>query len=293
MTRTLSAEAPAKVNLALNVVGRLPDGRHALCGIFATASLRDEVEAAEAPGLSLEVEGPPEVPRDGTNHVLRAAVALAAAAGVEARARLRLVKRIPAAAGLGGGSADAAAALRLLRDLWRLDLDDARLAEIGASVGADVPFCLAGGAAVVEGAGERVEPFRPARALDLVVAHPGFPLSTAAVFGAHRPPYRDRRADVRALAAAWAQGRLDALAAGIFNDLAPTALALRPDLARFADVVRAAGCRADVMTGSGSAWIGLADGPAAAEAAAEAIRRGTDAACFAAAATAPVYDPRR
>lgn len=159
MTRPVREPAQAKLNLFLRVLGRRGDGYHEIESLVLPLTLADGVEAAPADGLSLQVAGPRAavVPSGEKNLVLRAARALAEEAGVEPRARLLLVKHIPVAAGLGGGSADAAAALRALNDVWGCGLDREALTRVGARVGSDVPALVLGGPVMARGRGERVE----------------------------------------------------------------------------------------------------------------------------------------
>lgn len=154
--------APAKLNLTLEVKGRRPDGYHDLVTVMQTIDLVDRVRLHEAPSLEIELSGERQlgVPVEGPrNLAFKAAQALAASAGLtNSGVRIELVKNIPAGMGLGGGSTDAAAVLRGLRKLWRLDITDAALIDVAASVGSDVPFFLRGGSALVTGRGEIVEP---------------------------------------------------------------------------------------------------------------------------------------
>ena len=155
--------APAKLNLALHVRRRRDDGYHDLETIFAFADFGDRVTASAADTLTLAVTGPfaGSAGQGDDNLVLRAARALAAAGGVAPRAALSLDKRIPVAAGLGGGSADAAAALRVLNELWGLDWPAPRLIEVAASLGADVPACVASVACLGTGRGAHLAPLPP------------------------------------------------------------------------------------------------------------------------------------
>ena len=153
----LAAAAPAKINLFLHVIGRRADGYHLLDSLAIFAGIGDTLRVEPADDLSLLIEGEhaAELADAADNLVLRAARALAAAAGIVPRARLVLDKRLPVAAGIGGGSADAAAALRLLARLWGLgQLDEAKLFRIAAGLGSDVPVCLAGAARIGPGPGE-------------------------------------------------------------------------------------------------------------------------------------------
>lgn len=175
----LALPARAKINTRLAVTGVLPDGRHELSTEFVSISLSDllEVEPAEAP--SLQVGGLALPP--GENLVERARAELEAASGRSLPARVRLHKRIPPGSGLGGGSSDAATALRALARLFELDTD---LVAVAARVGADVPFLLCGGAAAARGTGEVLSP-RPEPGGWFALAWPGFAVSTAAVFAAY------------------------------------------------------------------------------------------------------------
>ncbi len=271
----------AKVNLTLHVTGRRADGYHELNSLIVFAGLGDQLRIAPDSGLALDIEGPfaaalgagrkPEtsgaiVPE---NLVLGAARALRARFDVAAGARITLIKELPVAAGLGGGSADAAAALRGLVELWRLDVPEAELSALAARLGADVPVCLACRPSFVAGIGDRVLSAPPLPPAWLVVVNPGAPLSTAAVFAARRgdfsAPARWRGAspDARALAARLLAWR---------NDLEAPALALVPEIREVLATLRdTAGCLLARMSGSGASCFGLFAVEAAAMAAARRI----------------------
>jgi len=184
----LSEFAPAKLNLALHVRSRRPDGYHALETLFVfCADIGDRLSAAPADGISLTLTGPEAaaLAGEGDNLVLRAAHLLAGAAGVDAGARLTLDKRLPVASGIGGGSADAAAALRLLDRLWGLGWGLERLTPLAARLGADVPACLHGRTALGRGVGEVLDVMAsPWPGAALLLANCRQPVSTAAVFAA-------------------------------------------------------------------------------------------------------------
>jgi 4-diphosphocytidyl-2-C-methyl-D-erythritol kinase len=179
--RRLRAEAPAKINRELNVGGRRADGFHDLYSRFSSIDLADAIEVESFDGLDLVCSGHP-LPSGRENLVLRAARALAAAAGFEPHARIRLEKRIPVGAGLGGGSSDAALSLKLLRDLWEADVSDEALEAIAPELGSDVPYFLVGGEADVRGRGERVAARPDAPSAELLLLVPPFPASTKDVF---------------------------------------------------------------------------------------------------------------
>ena len=179
----LGAEAFAKINRELRVGSRRPDGFHEILSRFSSIDLSDRIHVEQADALELVPEGL-EVPSDETNLVLRAARALAAGLGIAPRARIRLEKRIPIGAGLGGGSADAAVTLLLLRALWAPDLPDASLAAIAPGLGSDVPYFLTGGEADVSGRGRESRRGRMRPPSELLLVFPPFDASTRDVFDA-------------------------------------------------------------------------------------------------------------
>lgn len=263
--------AHAKVNLWLNVVGRRADGYHLLHSLVAFCDLADTVEARPAADLSLVLTGPTAgvLAGETDNLVLAAARALAARAGVAPRAALALTKRIPVAAGLGGGSADAAAALRVLADLWRVALPVEELFDLAASLGADVPMCLAGRAAIASGIGERLEPATELPPCAMLLVNPGVALPTAEVFAARRGPF----SPVRPVDRTWrdlADLVEDLAARG--NDLAAAAISLRPEIGAVLELLRGSGgVRYAAMSGSGATCFALCDDRAAAERAAATV----------------------
>lgn len=182
---TLTTVAPAKINLTLEVLGKRDDGYHEIRSVIQTIELHDAMSFAGAEGLEVVYEGRSAPEGD---LVPRAAAAFAAATG-RSGVRIDVLKRIPQAAGLGGGSADAAATLRGLNTLWGTELDAARLGEIGASLGSDVAFFAHGGTALAEGRGEKVTPLPDAAEMWLVLLTPPIAIAgkTRAMYGALRP----------------------------------------------------------------------------------------------------------
>jgi len=265
-------QAPAKVNLDLRVTGRRPDGYHELDSVVAFTAWADELTFAPARGLGLELAGPfaPALAEPCENLVLRAARRLAEHAGCPARARITLDKRIPVAAGLGGGSADAAATLRGLNRLWRLGLELSDLLPLARELGADVPVCLALRPARMRGIGELIEPIA-LPALDLVLVNPNRPVSTAQVFQSlDRVGSDSGSADPvpseRAALLAWLAAR--------GNDLEAPARRLVPEIDEVLAALRAQpGCRLARMSGSGATCFGIFDDRPGAERAADALRR--------------------
>ena len=262
-------QACAKINWALNIVGRRPDGYHLLDMLMQSIDLRDALTVEPADALTLTVNG---APAGAENLVLRAANALNARSGRFHGASMRLEKRIPARAGLGGGSADCALALRALNGLWGLGLADGELLEIGEALGADVPFCLTGGLARVGGIGEAIEPIPDAPEIPLVLVTPGGGLSTGAVFALwDAGGWPEARLDSRALAEAVVRRDLKAADALCANALTAPAVSLMPQIADLIGRMRRLGAEAAFMTGSGSTVVGAFSEPAAARAAAAAL----------------------
>jgi len=249
---------PAKINLFLSVGRRNADGLHELLSLMQAVSLFDEVSFEPAEELSLEVQPIGAVPDGDENLVLRGARALAAMQGVEAGARIVLEKRIPVAAGLAGGSADAAAALIGLNELWGLGVSRKALQRIGAGVGSDVPFCLQGATAVVGGTGSDLSAVPCLRPVWWVLATPDLSLSTAAVYAEFDRLGGGSTDDPYEVADALARADLDRLAESLRNDLQPAALSLAPEIARAGDALREAGALAVSLSGSGPTWLGLA-----------------------------------
>jgi 4-diphosphocytidyl-2-C-methyl-D-erythritol kinase len=268
--------ARAKLNLYLHVLGRRDDGYHLLDSLVAFADIGDTLEVARADRLSLAVEGPfgAALTADTTeNLVLRAGRLLAEAAGVPPHAALRLVKALPVASGIGGGSADAAATLRALCRLWAVSLPAAALDALALRLGADVPVCLAGVPAFMTGIGERIAPVDRLPSVDLVLVNPGLPLATATVFRALAGRFG---AAVPATALPEDAIGLAAWLAGRRNDLTDAAIAAMPVIAEvLASLARQPGCLLARMSGSGATCFGLfASAPAAEQARAALTRPG-------------------
>jgi len=269
VAREIVRLAPAKVNLYLHVVGRRPDGYHLLDSLVVFAGVGDRVAVAPAADLTLTVDGPfaSLVPAGPENLVLRAARALAEWAGVKAGARIRLSKRLPVAAGIGGGSADAAAALKALCAWWKIEVDPAGLAGRALALGADGPVCRAGVPAFVGGIGEDIAPPPPLPPAWMVLVNPGVAVPTPQIFkartGAFSAPGRFAAPPADAPA-------LFTILAGCRNDLTQAALALAPAIAGVMAALDAQpGCALSRMSGSGATCFGLfADQPHAAAAAA-------------------------
>lgn len=267
--------APAKINLALHVTARRDDAMHAIHSLVVFAALGDFLSVAPAETDRLEITGEfaPGLATDASNLVRRALAAFRAEwpGAIEDGLAIRLDKRLPVAAGLGGGSADAAAMLRALARTARIAPDEPRLREVAARLGADVPVCLAALPAEVSGAGEIVSPLRNFPEAHLVLVNPRRALATRDVFASldhpDNPPLPalpDGFADIAALAAWLAATR---------NDLEPPASALMPAIADIrASIAATAGCALARMSGSGPTVFGLYASAGEAERAARQLR---------------------
>lgn len=249
--------APAKINWSLAVTGRRADGYHTLDMLMQAVSLYDVLTFSPAPILSLTVEG--NLPAStADNLVMRAAQALRTAVGYSGGAAIHLQKHIPIGAGLGGGSADASTTLKGLRDLWRLSISDAQLAEIGLRIGTDVPFCLQGGLARVTGIGEVISPIRLMHTYDLVILKPSDGLSTPTVFRTYdlmRPSAAHESMD--AVQHALLQRDSRTLSLSMRNDLESAAIAMCPAIRKGKDALLEQGAQGAIMSGSGSAVFGF------------------------------------
>lgn len=261
---SITVRAPAKINLHLGVGPGRPDGYHELATVYQAIGLYDDLTATEADewSVSVTVTGEidaSEVPLDDRNIAIRAGRALCAHHGIDRSARLEIVKSIPVAGGLAGGSADAAAALVALDRLWDLHTSDQDLLALAGRLGSDVPFALVGGTAYGTGRGELVDPVEDHGAWWWVVVPNATGLSTASVYAQYDALGLGEhlRAPV-GLFAALAGGRREDLAAELHNDLEPAALDLRSDLRDTRTEIEAAGAQAALLSGSGPTWLGLA-----------------------------------
>lgn len=255
----LEIQARAKINWTLDAVGKRPDGYHELDMLMQSVSLHDTITMEHADSLSLTLSHGARVPDDGNNLVLKAARALMTAAGVERGAAMTLQKRIPVAAGMGGGSADAAAVLAGLNRLWGLGMPPKQLEEIGLTIGADVPFCVRGGLMRARGIGEVLESHQPGRQMWLVGIQPCRGLSTKEVFGAFKwdeVPEEDHPKTEAALDAL-RRGDVHALCGSLGNVLQRGAEAQRPEITQAIADLMTQGAVGAQMTGSGSAVFGV------------------------------------
>ena len=258
MKRTFRREAPAKINLALDILGKRPDGYHELRSVMQTVSLCDSVELAEGgEGFTLSMAGftPPEGKKTLEQ---RAAEAFFARLGREMPPlTVAITKRTPAYAGLGGGSADVAALLRILRDRYAPEMEDTTLESIGAEVGSDMPFCLRGGTALAAGRGEILTDLPPLPDCWIVLCKPPFPIPTPMLFARADSVAIRHRPDIPGMRKALENGDLEGVAGrlgNVFEEVLPpecgAVFAIR-------DALLAAGALGAGMSGSGPTVFGI------------------------------------
>ena len=260
-TASLVENAPAKVNLTLRVLGRRPDGYHELESLVAFADIGDTLHLTPGDRLSLTVRGPNAVHAgpDADNLVLKAAAALAASIVGVRLGSFELDKMLPVAAGLGGGSADAAAALRLLARANELRLDDTRLYEAACATGADVPVCLEPRPRVMRGIGEILSAPLELPPLPAVLVNPGVAVATKDVFARWSPAATPAPLfDWTAVGELANRDQILRLLAYQPNDLEAPAIAVAPAIAETLTALRAlSGCRLARMSGSGATCFAL------------------------------------
>lgn len=261
--------APAKINLTLDVVGVRADGYHLLESVMQSVDCCDTLTARATDGeLTLTVLGAPPCPAE-KNTAYRAAQVFLRETGINGSAMLTLKKRIPQQAGMGGGSADAAAALLALNRLYDTKLSTEQLCAMGLQVGADVPFCVLGGTAMVTGIGEGLESLPILPDCHIVIAQPPDGVSTAAAYAALDRAPISHHPDNAAVTTALQRGDLNGVCAAVFNVFEPATaidgvIAIRRRMAQFHPL-------ASQMTGSGSAVFAIFDNATQAQACADAL----------------------
>ena len=257
--RSINIPAYAKLNLTLDILGKRPDGYHEMKMVMQTISLHDDVTVAltDGKGITCRVDGA-ALPCDERNLAVKAARAFCEAMDYGGGIDIALIKRIPSEAGMAGGSADAAAVLRALRELVSPTLTDERLEQISASVGSDVPFCIRGGTQLAEGRGEKLTVLKPAPRFFVAVCKPDFPISTPALFARVDGVTITDRPDTDAMLAAIEHGDADTLCANVRNVFEQ---ALDGEQREHIEEIKRAlaenGALCAAMTGSGSAVFGL------------------------------------
>ena len=252
---TIFEPAYAKVNLTLDVLGKRPDGYHDLQSVMQTISLRDDVEIDIGTGKPWKLLcSRDDIPCDERNLAWKAAKVYCEALNKDPNGiEIRITKRIPSQAGLGGGSADAAAVLRGLNEYYGNPLSIMALAELGSQVGSDVPFCVVGGTAMVEGRGERLRMLPAMPDCVFVVCKPDFSISTPELFKKIDEKTIAKRPDNRAMESALLAGDLEKVCQNVFNVFDPVVTAEHNELNYIKSLLHQYGAAAYQMTGSGSA----------------------------------------
>jgi 4-diphosphocytidyl-2-C-methyl-D-erythritol kinase len=272
--------APAKVNLFLEVLGRRPDGYHEIATLMAAVGLYDTLVIKEEPSGDIRLRSSSRDLSTGPeNLVIRAVELVRQHTGCRRGAAIRLIKRIPLAAGLAGGSTDAAATLAGLNELWRLGLDTKDLSGLAAQLGSDVPFFFATRpgsmpAAWCTGRGEQVMPQKMGNTLNFVLICPRFGLATAEVYRNVTLPDEPRTGD--AICRAFAAGQTEEIGRLLHNRLQPVAERLCPALTRFREQLAALAPAGFLMSGSGSSWFALCRHRAEARSIARTLRHGPE-----------------
>jgi 4-diphosphocytidyl-2-C-methyl-D-erythritol kinase len=276
--------APAKLNLFFEVLAKRPDGFHEVLTLMAPLDIYDTVVVRDVPPVggkpkdrivldcawAAGLQTPPfatagavssgsfdaeDLPKGNDNIAVRAIELLRERAGIERSAAIRLTKRIPSAAGLGGGSSDAAAAMVAANAAWKLDWPIERLGQLAAELGSDIPFFLHSGPAVCRGRGELIEPVRRFGRLHVVVVRPPAGLSTAAVYKSCRPSARPE--SVEPLLDGLRRGDVGKVGRRLYNALVPAAKSLSPWIERLADEFARMDCLGSQMSGSGTSYFGI------------------------------------
>jgi 4-diphosphocytidyl-2-C-methyl-D-erythritol kinase len=268
--------AYAKINLSLEVLGRLPDGYHELLSVMQQVQLHDDlwIRHREVGQISITCDLP-GVPLDSSNLVWRAAELLRNRYGLSYGAEFQIIKRIPVAGGLAGGSSDAAAALEGLNEIWKLDLNQDELLQLGKALGMDVPFCLLGGTALATEKGQRLAPLPPPPPWLVVLANPGVGVSTKEAFQSldEIMDYSQPRTLITPqLASALEAGRSEEICQYFYNDFEAMILQRLPVIRRIKETMLACGALGALLSGSGPSVFCVVESLAQAEGIVEVLR---------------------
>ena len=256
----------AKINLSIHLLGKRPDGYHEIVTLMETVDLADDVEVSGQEGGTTVTCSDPAVPVDERNLAHRAADLVRDRYGLGGRGvRVHIEKRIPVAAGLAGGSGNAAAMLHGLNALWSLGLGEEDLMGLAAELGSDVPFCLYGGVAVASGRGEKVAWLDAAGSRHYVLVCPPLEVASGWAYGRSKLELTKDGSCINLVSSVMQAGDVDRLASCLHNDLEPAVRAAFPEITRARGLLTDAGLEGILMSGSGPAVFGLASGRAAAE----------------------------
>lgn len=267
--------AYAKINIGLDVLRRRADGYHEVKMIMQTVDIYDELvlERRKEPGIELRMDNS-DLPSGGDNLICRAADLLFREKEITGGVNISLTKRIPIAAGMAGGSADAAAALRGVNELFDLGYSLTELQALGVGLGADIPYCLAGGTMLSEGIGEILTPLPAPPAAHLVIAKPDINVSTAFVYGNLHADRLAWHPDIDGMIAALQKGDLDGITGRLGNVLETVTVKAHPVIEQIKELLRKQGAENALMSGSGPTVFGIFKEKETAARAAEAVERG-------------------
>ena len=276
----VTVEANAKINLTLDILGKRPDGFHEVAMVMQTIGLHDTLVMEKTERdieLSINV---PWLKADEKNLAWRAAELMRQEYGIEGGVRIELTKRIPVAAGLAGGSADAAAVLKGMNDLYGLQLDEEKLCELGARLGSDIPFCIMGGTMLATGRGEVLTRISDMPETWVVLAKPRISVSTAWAYQNYDEQGAERHPDNEAIKQAIARGNRKAVAGLLCNVLESVTIKKYDVIAEYKQMMLDKGAMASMMSGSGPTVFGLAKSREQAESIADVLRQETNADVF-------------
>lgn len=244
-------KAPAKINLTLDVLAKRPDGYHEIEMVMTTVDLADRVTLTILEEDKIMIDCPlAYVPLDERNHAYQAAKLIKEKYGIHRGVHIHIEKNIPIAAGLAGGSSDAAATIKALNQLWDLGMSLEEMAELGSKVGSDVAFCIYGGTAVARGRGEIIEPISPPPSCWVVLAKPPIGVSTADIYGALRVDQLGQR-KTKDMVEAIKQKDFKGVCDHLGNDLESVTLHLYPEVKRIKERMLRSGADGVLMSGSG------------------------------------------
>lgn len=272
MREELVLQGNAKINLSLDVLGKRPDGYHEVSMVMQSVSLADEIILQEAADISLTVDVP-GLEADARNLAWRAAELVRQECAVSKGVSITLRKKIPLAAGLAGGSADAAAVLRGVNKLWQAGLTQQQLLELGARLGSDVPFCLLGGTQLATGRGTELEELPAMPVCGVVLAKLPVAVSTAWVYGQFAAAKVKQRPDLSGLRSALQKGSLEGVASRLCNVLESVTITEHPEIQKLKEDMLRQGALASLMSGSGPTVFALTENEESAGDVAERLRR--------------------
>lgn len=261
--KTVTINAPAKINLYLDVLGRRPDGYHDIESIMQTVSLCDVIEVTEAESGIVLSSNSDSVPLDEKNLAYKAAKIFFDETGINGGAKIHIEKRIPVSSGLAGGSTDAGAALKALNEIYNYPLSDEALLALGGKLGADVPFCMVGGCALCEGIGEKLEKLPSMTPYTVVIARGGEGVSTPKAYGMLDEKYGEELAkpfgDISKVIDAIKNDNLAEVCKSVYNTFESVVLPTHPEATLYREKLLEYGAVCAMMSGSGPAVFGIFD----------------------------------